>query len=119
MDDAIVMAVREDFEETTKAIHKHMEGESGGFEWSANHNSRFEINKLAIMHLGHKKRKSPMGSLHPLHKPKLMLQGKEVNMVECYKYLGIVIDNKLIWRKHEDKAIDNATKWVMQCQHLT
>jgi Reverse transcriptase (RNA-dependent DNA polymerase) len=118
VDDAMVMAVGEDFEETTQAIHKHMEGGNGGFEWSADHNSRFEINKLAIMHLGHKKCKSPTGSLCPLHKPKLLLQGKEVKTVECYKYLGIIIDSKLTWRKHEDKAIDNATKWVMQCRHL-
>ena len=118
VDDAMAMAVRENFEETTQAIHKHMEGENGGFEWSADHNSRFKIDKLAIMHLGHKKHRSPMGTLCPLHKPKLLLQGKEVKAVECYKYLGIVIDDKLTWRKHKDKAIDNATKWVMQCRCL-
>ena len=116
VDDAMVMAIGEDYEETTQAICEHMERENGGFKWSADHNSKFKINKLAIMHLGHKKHRSPTGTPHPLHRLKLMLQGKEVNTVDCYKYLGIVIDNKLTWRKHEDKVIDNATKWVMQCQ---
>jgi len=59
--------------------------------------------------------KSPTGVHYPMHKPKLLLQGKEVNTVDSYRYPGIVIDNKLTWRKHEERAIDNATKWVMQC----
>ena len=51
-----------------------------------------------------------------MHKPKLNLQGKEVNTVDRYRYLGIVIDDKLTWRKHEEKVIENATKWVLQCR---
>ena len=116
VDNTMVMAIGEDYEETTQAIFEHMEGENGGFKWSADHKSKFKINKLAIMHLGHKKHRSLTGTPHPLHKPKLMPQGKEVNTVDCYKYLGIVIDDKLTWRKHKDKDIDNATKWVMQCR---
>lgn len=116
VDDAMIMAIGEDYEETTQAIREHMEGENGGFKWSADHNSKFEINKLAVMHLGHKKRRSSTGTPRPLHRPELILQGKEVNRVDSYKYLGLVIDDKLTWRKHEDKVIDNATKWVMQCR---
>ena len=62
VDDMIVMAVGKDFEETTQAIHNHMEGENGAFKWSADHNSRFEISKLAVMHLGQKKTRSPTGT---------------------------------------------------------
>ena len=47
-----------------------------------------------------------------------LLQGKEVNTVDRYKYLSIVIDNKLTWRRHEERVIDNATKWVLQCCRL-
>jgi len=72
-----------------------------------------------VMHLGNKKSKTWTGNTHPMHKPKLLLQGKEVNAVDSYKYLGIVINNKLSWRKHEERAIANATKWVIQCQCLT
>ena len=118
VDDAMVMAVGKDFEETTQAIRKHMEGENGGFKWSADHNSRFEISKLAIMHLGQKKARSPNGTPHPMRKPKLNLQGREVNTVDRYRYLGIVIDDKLTWKRHEEKVIDNATKWVLQCRRL-
>jgi len=115
VDDIMIMAVGKDFEETTQAICKQMEGENGGFKWSTNHNSKFKISKLAVMHLGNKKSKTQTGNTHPMHKPKLLLQGKEVNAVDSYKYLGIVIDDKLPWRKHEERAIANATKWVMQC----
>jgi hypothetical protein len=118
VDDVMVMAIGKDFNETTQAICKHMEGENGGFKWSADHNSKFEISKLAIMHLGQKKTRSPTGTLRPMHKPKLNLQGKEVNTVDRYRYLGIVIDDKLTWRKHKEKVIENATKWVLQCCHL-
>ena len=114
----MVMAIRKDFKETTQAIHNHMEGENDGFKWSANHNSRFEISKLAVMHFGQKKTRSPTSISQPMRKPKLTLQGKEVNSVDRYKYLGIVINDKLIWRRHKERVIDNATKWVIQCRRL-
>lgn len=115
VDDTMVIAVGKDFEEATEAICEHMEGKNGGFKWSADHNSKFKINKLVIMHLGHKKLKSLTGNLCPIHKPKLLLQFKEVKAVDSYRYLGIVIDNKLTWRKHKERVIDNATKRMMQC----
>lgn len=93
-----------------------MEKENGGFQWSTDHNSRFEISKLVVIHLGQKKVKSPAGKSQQMHRPKLMLQGKEINAVSNYKYLGIIIDDKLTWRKHEERVIGNATKWVMQCR---
>jgi len=118
VDDVMIMAVGKDSEETTQAIREQMGGENGGFKWSTDHNSKFEISKLAVMHLGSKKSKTRRGNTCPMHKPKLLLQGKEVNVVDSYKYLGIVINDKLSWRKHEERAIANATKWVMQCQCL-
>ena len=65
VDDTMIMAIGEDYEETTQAIREHMEGENGGFRWSADHNSKFDINKVAIMHLGHKKRRSSTGTPRP------------------------------------------------------
>jgi hypothetical protein len=62
----MVMATGKDFEETIQAIYYHMEWEGSGFKWSADHNSRFKISKLVIMHLGHKKAKSLAGNLHPI-----------------------------------------------------
>ena len=118
VNDVMVMAIGKDFEETTQAICKHMEGENCRFKWSANHNSRFKISKLAIMHLGQKKIRLPTGIPQPMQKPKLTLQGKEVNAVDSYRYLCIVINDKLMWRRHEERVIDNATKWVLQCHHL-
>ena len=109
----MVMAIGNFFKETTQAICNHMKGENGGFKWSANHNSRFKISKLGVMHLGQKKTRSPMGTPQPMRKLKLTLQGKEVNAVDRYKYLGIVINNKLMWRRHKERVIDNNTKWVL------
>jgi hypothetical protein len=76
---------------------------------------KFEINKLAIMHLGCKKNRVPLRNKCTMNKPKLMLQGREINMVDHYKYLSIIIDDKLSWRKHKERVIDNTTKFVMQC----
>jgi hypothetical protein len=95
MDDVMVMATGKDFDETTDKIRRSMEDKNGGLQWSRDHNSCFEISKLAIMHCGWKKKKQPNGTLTPLPCPALVLQGKPITKVNSYKYLGIYVDNKL------------------------
>ncbi|TFK20319.1 hypothetical protein FA15DRAFT_599966, partial [Coprinopsis marcescibilis] len=54
VDDATLVAIGNSFEETTKTISKMMEHPGGAFKWSTNHNSRFEISKLVVMHCSRK-----------------------------------------------------------------
>ena len=93
----------------------------GGLQWSRDHNSRFEVSKSAVLHLSRKTAPDP-NSDHgriPLPKPALTLEGQIVQEVQSYKYLGIQVDAHLRWREQAQRAIANATKWILQFRRLT
>ena len=39
--------------------------------------------------------------------------------MECFKYLGVQIDAQLRWKEQAQRAIANATKWILQFRRLT
>jgi len=55
VDDAMVMAEAENFNEMVETISDFMNRENGRFDWSDSHNSRFEINKSAVVHFTRKR----------------------------------------------------------------
>ena len=65
--------------------------------WAGENALAFNPNKTKVMIFTRKRQ---------VKKPKIYLQGVELEYVEEFKYLGITIDNKLNWRKH----IENQTK---------
>jgi hypothetical protein len=115
VNDMMILRIGKNFEETTNGIREVMEQESGGLQWAKEHNSKFEMSKLAVMHMEWKKQKLLDGSYTPMSHPPLIIQGKTVKEVQSYKYLGIHIDNKLNWKVHENHTIDKAIKWTLQC----
>jgi hypothetical protein len=54
IDDSLVAMEDDDFEDTISGIQHIMNCEVGVFEWSKEHNSSFEIDKLAVMHCTNK-----------------------------------------------------------------
>ena len=98
-----------------------MTKEEGGLQWSKEHNSKFEVTKFAILHLSRKTRPDPSSEHRrlPLERPKLVLEGQEVNETDCYKYLGVQIYSQLRWKEQAQQATANATKWILQYQRLT
>ncbi|RDB20589.1 putative RNA-directed DNA polymerase from transposon X-element [Hypsizygus marmoreus] len=96
VDDGMAVAEGKDFNETTEALHDIMEREEGGFKWSADHNSNFELSKLAIVHFTQKRVQNPQTKKSELlPRPPLILRGITVKEVTSYKYLGIHVDNEL------------------------
>jgi len=78
MDDAMVLAVANNFQETVELISDFMNREKGGFNWSLSHNSNYEISKLTITHFTRKRIASvnDHGQSTLLTYPKLELRGK-------------------------------------------
>ena len=121
VDDIALVAVGNDFEESTQRLKTMMTIEEGGLQWSREHNSKFEVSKSAIVHFSRKTVPDPEtdhGRL-PLERPKLTLDGQEVAEADCYKYLGIQIDAQLRWKVQAQRATANATKWILQYRRLT
>ena len=59
VDDIALIAIGNNFDESTTKLQNLMVKEDGGLSWSVSHNSRFEINKSAILHLSRQTRVDP------------------------------------------------------------
>ena len=90
VDDALVVATGRMLKETTTSLKRFMERRDGGFDWALDHNSNFEISKVAVMHCQPKARK-PTDHLNLT----LKLRGRVIKEVASYKYLGVHIDGQL------------------------
>ena len=76
IDDALVVATGRTVKEMTKSLKSFMERRDGGFDWALDHNSNFEISKVAVMHCQLKVRKP---TDHP--NPMLKLRGRAIKEV--------------------------------------
>jgi hypothetical protein len=121
VDDIALMAIGEDFEETTERLTTLMTKEDGGIRWSRDHNSKFETSKSVVMHATRKTQWNPETDNErvQLDRPTLRLQGEEIKEVENFKYLGVQIDAQLRWNEQAQRATANATKWLLQFRRLT
>ena len=121
VDDIAIIATGSDFEESTNRLKALMTKEDGGLQWSRDHNSRFEVSKSVVMHLSRKTSLDPdseQGRIL-LERPKLTLEGQDIQEVNCFKYLGVQIDSQLRWKEQAQRATANATKWTLQYRRLT
>ena len=97
-----------------------MNRDDGEFNWSKKHNSSFEIDKLAVMHCTNKWLRNPDNPRKsiPLPRLELKLQGRVIQEVESYKYLGVMVDSKLRWGVQGKRAAAKATNWILLFQRL-
>ncbi|CAA7260102.1 unnamed protein product [Cyclocybe aegerita] len=86
-----------------------------------NHNSKFELTKSVVMHVTQrtKSKKDKNGHRPPLDRPLLVIGDRVIEEVQSFKYLGIIINSQLQWKIQAQKAIEKATKFVLQYQRLT
>jgi hypothetical protein len=121
VDNVALLAIGDDFEETTTRLRTMMEKQEGGLQWSESHNSRFEISKSAVLHLSRKTMANPDDNRNkiPLTKPPLTVDGQAIKEVQSYKYLGVQIDAQLRWKEQQQRATSNATKWLLLYRRLT
>lgn len=48
----------------------------------------------------------------------IMYNGEEVEVKTEFKYLGVTLDNKLLWDKHVENICLNAKKAMMVCRRM-
>jgi len=114
VDNALVVATAKTLKETTRSLKNFMERRDGGFTWAQDHNSNFEISKVAVIHCQPRVRK-PTDCPNPV----LRLRGRVIKEVDSYKYLGVHIDGQLHWRVQENEAMVKATLYIMMFRRLT
>ena len=121
VDDMALIATGNSFEDMTEILRNLMEKQDGGLSWSETHNSRFEMSKSAVLHFTRKTMMDPEDENNriPVPKPPLTIGGQTIEEVQSYKYLGIQIDAQLRWKEQAQRAVANATKWLLQYRRLT
>ena len=97
VDDSCVAVEGDNFKDTTQDLTFFMNQANGGFGWGQTHNSNFEIDKSAVIHATNKRMRDPANARKTILLPRLelKLRGTVIREVECYKYLGVMIDNRL------------------------
>ena len=121
VDDIAMIVTGSDFNETTGKLRHLMTRIDGGISWSKEHNSTFEMSKSVVMHISRRTQADPQNTRKrtPLSHPPLRINGQEIQEVTNFKYLGILLDEGLKWKAQSQKAIANATKWILQFRRLT
>lgn len=121
VDNVAFMAVGSTLEETHKKLRDMMERKNRAFEWAKQHNSRFEISKMALMDFTRDRIPDPAGRTKtiPIPQKSMTLQGKEITPVATCKFLGVVLDDQLRFKNHHDLALSKATTWTQQLRCLT
>ena len=106
VDDAILISVGADFEETHSTLYSMMTREGGAIEWSNDHNSNFEFSKLALIDFAHRNSKKI--------RPPLTLPNTSLSPSANTKYLGVYLNQHLDWGTQRNYAVEKGTKWTAQ-----
>jgi hypothetical protein len=110
VDDAILVVTAKTFQDTHNILENMMTREGGTMEWAKDHNSNFELTKLALMDFAHKSKKTVS--------PPLYIADTLVEPVSNAKYLRVYLDKHLDWKAQEAYAIKKGTKWAAQIRRV-
>ena len=110
VDDALILAMAKNFNDTHQILHAMMTREGGVYDWSKTHNSPLEHSKLALIDFAHSNKK--------ITRPNLTLPSTTLSPTDSTKYLGIVIDQNLNWKAQHAHAIEKGTKWASQVRRI-
>ena len=110
VDDVILIATGSNFNETHERLADMMTREKGAISWAEKHNSRFEFSKLALIDFAHQNRK--------LDRPPLILPETTVKPTASAKYLGVYLDQSLLWKEQLAYVIGKGTTWAAQIRRV-
>src|SRR6266481_2738115 len=120
VDDVNFLAEGDDFDEAYARLSDMMLCEGGGFDWSRDHNSCFELSKLTLV--GFSRRCVPdtqqPSKMMPVPRPSLMLGDTTVMPDTSHKFLGVLLDQELRWREQAERVVARATKWSLGARRL-
>ena len=91
MDNSVMIAIADTFQETHKKLLSMMTREGGVAEWSTEHNSPLKYSKLALVDFAHSsssKQRDPLNLLQI-----------EIHPSKSTKYLGVIFDQNLNWKE--------------------
>ena len=114
VDDVALLATGNTLDETHAKLADMMTRPGGGFDWSENHYSQFELSKLALMDFTPSPRQSsPLTILHPRTNRRTT-----ISPTSSHKFLGILLDPRLKWKPQSERATRSAEAWINLIRRL-
>jgi hypothetical protein len=119
VDDTVFLAVGTTFKENNTTLCNMMTCHNGATAWSTSHNSTFEIDKFAPLHLSRKLEPDPSHprNQRPLSCPPLSLANNTINP-SSHKFLGVILNQNLNFKEHANYALGKGEKYAAQLCRL-
>ena len=86
VDDTAFLAIGKIFDEMHRMLNDMLEWAGGGYQWSVDHNSRFEPSKFALIDFSLNRSKD---------RPLFTSRNTTITPAKAHKFLGILIDQEL------------------------
>ena len=110
VDDTVFLAIADTFQEAHDILLNMLTRSGGGFNWSKDHNSRFEASKFALMDFTMSKTKQ---------RPQMIIRGATIKPAPSHKFLGVIVDQELRWKEHTAYAIAKGASYAMLLRRLS
>ena len=95
------MTMAPTFEGAHAILEDLMIREGGAMEWARQHNSKFEMTKLALLNFSHHSK--------AVESPPLTIADTKIIASKSVKYLGIYLDQHLNWKEKIAHAMKKGT----------
>ena len=110
VDDTILIATAKTFKDTHRILVDMMTREGGALQWAKEHNSKFEMSKLALMDFAHQCKR--------INRPPLQIADTTIVASKSVKYLGVFLDQHLKWKEQEVYATKKGLTWAAQIRRV-
>ena len=110
VDDVILIVTAKTFEGAHTILADMMTREGGAMEWARQHNSKFEMSKLALLNFLHHSK--------AVESPLLTIADTKISASTSVKYLGLYLDQHLNWKDQLAYTTKKGSKWATQIKRV-
>jgi len=121
VDNTMFFVAGNTFQENNAKLIDMMTRQGGATEWSKTHNSDFEIDKFALLHMSRKLEPDPNRprKQKPITRPPLHLTNHTIPPSTSHKFLGVFLDQSLSFKEHANYALGKGEKYAAQLRSLS
>ena len=108
VDDMAFITIGKDFHETHATLIDMLECEGGGYQWSKNHNSKFETSKFVLIDFSMNRAKE---------RPPIKVRGITIKPSSSHKFLGVILNQELHWKEQANYSLGKGMEYaiLMRC----
>ena len=120
VDDAVMLVTGKDFTVTHKKLHTIMTRTNGIFNWAALYNCEFRIEKFQLLDFTKKLVPHLFNSRRNVATPHkaLRLSNHCIPSTDTAKFLGMILDNKLLWKAQSVAALTKVQDWFLRFSRI-